>query len=65
MKIRSSIIRLLSGGAVAGNILFILWGTYNGINEGFQGTLPEKVSYITLALLLLTNTFLIWHKKER
>ncbi|MBS1490965.1 MAG: hypothetical protein JSS93_10590 [Bacteroidetes bacterium] len=65
MKKRFSITGLLSGGAVVGNILFILWGTYNGINERFRGTLPEKVSYIALALLLLTNTFLIWHKKKR
>ena len=28
--------------AIAGNVLFILWVTYNGIDEGFQGTLVEK-----------------------
>ena len=28
--------------AIAGNVLFILWVTYNGIDEGFQGTLPDR-----------------------
>ena len=27
--------------AIAGNVLFILWVTYNGIDEGFRGTLLE------------------------
>jgi hypothetical protein len=45
--------------AVIGNILFMLWITYNGINEGFAGTLPEKVSYVVLMGLLLINTVLI------
>jgi hypothetical protein len=53
------IIKLLSVAALAGNILFVLWILYNGISEGFQGTLPEKISYITLMGLLLVNTYLI------
>jgi hypothetical protein len=35
------IIRLL---AILGNILFIPWITYNGIDEGFRGTPPQTVS---------------------
>lgn len=58
-KEKSPIIKLLSRAAVAGNILFVLWILYNGINEGFQGTLIEKVSYITLTALLATNAFLL------
>jgi hypothetical protein len=27
--------------AIARNVLFILWVTYNGIDEGFNGTLLE------------------------
>ena len=27
--------------AIAGNMLFILWVTYNGMDEGFSGTLLE------------------------
>ncbi|MGA7195148.1 MAG: hypothetical protein WBW94_16125 [Anaerolineales bacterium] len=26
---------------IAGNMLFILWVTYNGMDEGFSGTLLE------------------------
>ncbi|MBI2042025.1 MAG: hypothetical protein HYT20_03340 [Candidatus Nealsonbacteria bacterium] len=46
--------------AVAGNVIFFLWILYNGINEGFQGTRPEIVSYIGLMILLLLNAFLIY-----
>jgi len=45
--------------AIAGNIIFILWILYNGINEGFVGTLPEKVSYIGLMGLLAVNSILL------
>jgi len=58
-KEKSRVIKLLSLTAVAGNILFVLWILFNGINEGFQGTLIEKVSYITLTGLLATNAFLL------
>lgn len=49
--------------AVIGNIFFILWILYNGINEGFEGTLPEKISYITLMGLLALNSILLFLKK--
>ena len=48
--------------AIAGNVLFILWVTYNGIDEGFRGTLVQKMSYVGLMLLLALNTFLILRK---
>lgn len=62
-KVNLSLMTLLTWGAVAGNILFVLWVTYNGIDEGFQGTLPEKISYITLMALLVTNVFLILRRR--
>jgi len=49
--------------AIAGNILFILWILYNGINEGFQGTIPEKVSFIGLSCLLILNSILLLKSK--
>lgn len=58
-KEKSPLVELLFWAAVAGNILFILWILYNGINEGFQGTLIQKVVYITLMGLLATNAFLL------
>jgi hypothetical protein len=45
--------------AIAGNVLFILWVTYNGIDEGFSGTRVQIASYIGLMLLLALNTVLI------
>jgi hypothetical protein len=51
--------------AVAGNVLFILWVTYNGIDEGFSRTLVEKVSYAGLMLLLVLNTVLILRLNHR
>lgn len=63
-KVKLSLMTLLTWGAVAGNILFVLWGTYNGIDEGFKGTLPEKISYITLTGLLVTNVFLILRRRR-
>lgn len=50
--------------AASGNILLILWILYNGINEGFQGTLPEKISYITLMCLLAINSFLLLSRRN-
>jgi hypothetical protein len=51
--------KILTVLAIAGNVLFMLWISYNGIHEKFAGTLYEKLSYIGLMGLLLINTFLI------
>jgi hypothetical protein len=45
--------------AIAGNMLFVLWILYNGINEGFRGTPVEIVSYVGLVVLLLLNAILL------
>ena len=58
-KEKSPLIELLSFAAVAGNILFVLWILYNGINASFQGTLGEKMFYITIMGLLVINAFLL------
>jgi hypothetical protein len=49
--------------AILGNIMFILWITYNGIDEGFKGTVYQKLSYIGLVSLLILNIGLLYHKK--
>lgn len=49
--------------AMAGNMLFILWVTYNGIDEGFRGTIFQILLYIGLVGLLVLNTVLILRKK--
>jgi Flp pilus assembly protein protease CpaA len=56
---KPAFILLLKSGAIAGNALFILWVTYNAIDDHFSGTVPEKISYIMLMALLVTNCFLL------
>jgi hypothetical protein len=52
-------INLLKFAAIVGNILFVLWILFNGISEGFVGTTLEKISYLSLMLLLVTNSILL------
>jgi len=49
--------------AIAGNFVFILWVTFNGIDEGFRGTVYQKFSYIGLLTLLTLNIVLLLRKK--
>ena len=39
---RTNLYNLFKYLAIAGNVLFILWVTYNGIDEGFRGTLGSE-----------------------
>jgi hypothetical protein len=48
--------------AVAGNILFILWMLYNGIDEGFRASAYQLASYVGLTLLLILNSVLLFTK---
>ena len=48
--------------AILGNVLFILWITFNGIDEGFSGTIYQKLSYIGLVSLLVLNIGLLNRK---
>jgi hypothetical protein len=57
--IKMRLINFFSVAAIAGNILFILWVTFNGINEHFHGTFFQKLSYVGLMGLLLLNTLLV------
>ncbi len=62
MKELKKILMILT---VAGNILFMLWVTYNGIDEHFQGTVWQKLSYIGLMGLLMANTYLVLGGRPR
>ena len=53
------VVRLLRYAAILGNGLYILWITYNGISEGFQGSPVQVVSYIGLVVLLILNIVLL------
>ena len=52
-------IALLRFAAISGNILFVLWVTVNGLEEGFSGTIYQKLSYVGLVVLLSINSFFI------
>jgi len=58
------VILFLKYAVIAGNIFFILWILYNGINEGFKGTVYEIVSYIGLVLLLAINSIMLIVKQN-
>lgn len=62
---KSEILKFFRGAAIFGNLVFILWIFYNGINEGFAGTIYEIISYIGLMGLLLLNTVLIYSFSEK
>jgi hypothetical protein len=55
--------KLFRYAAILGDMVFVLWITYNGIDEGFKGTSIQVVSYISLMILLILNTVLIYRKK--
>ena len=61
---KSISIKLLSLAAIAGNILFMLWVSFNGLKEHFHGTIYEKISYVGLMGLLLVNTYLILRRRK-
>lgn len=53
------LIFLLRYAAICGNVVFILWILFNGINEGFKATLVEKFRYLGMILLLAINSILL------
>jgi hypothetical protein len=53
---------LLTYLAVAGNILFVLWLLFNGMDEGWKATPYQIMSYLGLTFLLALNTYLILRK---
>ena len=63
-NVETSFIKHLRLVAIAGNILFMLWVSYNAINERFKGTLIEKLSYLGLMGLLIINCFLLIRKQN-
>ena len=55
-------IALLRFAAISGNVLFVLWVTFNGWQEGFSGSIYQKLSWVGLITLLSINSFLILRK---
>jgi hypothetical protein len=52
--------KLFRYAVISGNAVYILWITYNGIDEGFSGTMVQKVSYVGLLILLVLNIILVY-----
>ena len=58
----NDLIDLLKYAAMAGNVLYVLWILYNGIDEGFSAPLVQKVAYLGMIVLLILNTVLLSRK---
>jgi len=56
---------LLRYAAMAGNISFTLWILFNAMDEGFKGTLIEKLSAIGLIGLLALNCILLINRFQQ
>jgi len=66
MKNDSTIFKFLRYVAITGNVLFVLWILYNGIDEGSQGTtIYQIVSYISLIFLLILNALLLLSSQSK
>lgn len=50
--------------AILGNVFFILWMTWNAIDEAWAGSIYQKLSYIGLTGLLLTNIWFLTRKSQ-
>jgi hypothetical protein len=50
---------LLKRGVIFVNIAYILWILYNGIDEGFRGSIVSVVAPFGLVLLLIINIILL------
>ncbi|WP_295672336.1 hypothetical protein [uncultured Mucilaginibacter sp.] len=59
------IITLIKYAAIGGNVLFVLWILFNAMDEGFRGTLPEKLSAVGLIGLLSVNSILLLMKSSQ
>jgi hypothetical protein len=51
--------------AIIGNLLYFFWILYNGIDEGFKGTIVMVASYTGLMLLLILNIIIFYLSKKK
>ncbi len=51
--------------AIAGNALYFLWISYNGVVSGFAASGVRLVSYIGILTLLICNVALLVSYRER
>lgn len=56
---------VLSRLVVAGNILFILWILFNGMDSGWKATALQWLVYISLISLLSLSSILLLQQKAK
>ncbi|TWJ02264.1 hypothetical protein JN11_01236 [Mucilaginibacter frigoritolerans] len=61
---KNQLLHIVRYATMSGNILIIFWILFNAMYEGFKGTLPEKISFIVVISLLVTNTWLLLNKAK-
>lgn len=59
IMIKSRLTLTVSYLAIAGNVLFIFWIMFNAMDKGFKGSLPEKISFFAIIVLLAANAILL------
>lgn len=50
--------------ALPGNAIYLIWVIFNGINDGFDATPFQKMSYFGLLTLLVINLVLLSSKDK-
>ncbi|WP_259066323.1 hypothetical protein HDF24_22205 [Mucilaginibacter sp. X4EP1] len=60
----NQLLHIIRYATISGNILIIFWVLFNAMDEGFKGTLPEKISFVVVISLLATNTWLLLNKSK-
>lgn len=61
---KNQLLHIIRYATISGNILIILWVLFNAMDEGFKGTLPEKISFVVVISLLAANTWLLLNKSQ-
>jgi hypothetical protein len=61
---KNQFLQIIRYATMSGNILIIFWILFNAMDEGFKGTLPEKISFIVVLSLLAANTWLLFNKSK-
>lgn len=51
--------------AISGNLVFLFWILFNGINEGFKASIAEKFYYIGLMVILSLNSFCLLARSKQ
>ena len=56
---KTPLLLLFKALAITGNVLFILWVSVNAIKDHFSGNIYQRLSFVALTILLISNCLLI------